>query len=81
MYIGYVGKDEFNINTQVDSFLYRARQHGLQIEVCYHPEGHHNSTSAQQFIPSVISWLDKQLAAYKPKSDTGAVLPGSLHKP
>ncbi len=65
MYIGYCGKDEFNIDSQVESFLYRARQRGLQPEVVFYPEGHHDLKSAYYFFPSILAWIEKQLACYK----------------
>lgn len=65
MYVGYVGKDEFNINTQVESFLHRAKQRGLCVDVTYHPDGHHTGKSATEFYPDMIQWLGKKLARYK----------------
>jgi S-formylglutathione hydrolase FrmB len=64
MYIGYAGKDEFNINSQVESFLHRARERGLQIQVEYDPEAHHDRESAYKFFPSILDWLAAQTAPY-----------------
>ncbi len=65
MYVGYCGQDEFNIDSQVESFLYRARERGLHVDVVYYPEGHHDRKSAYYFFPSMLAWIEKQLARYK----------------
>ncbi len=57
MFIAYGGKDEFNIGAQVESFLYRARERCLQVEVKYDPKGKHSSKVVAQFLPDVIAWL------------------------
>ncbi len=61
MYIGYAGRDEFNIDAQVESFLYRAKQKGLTVDVGYEPLGHHDNATAQKLLPGVIDWLAVQL--------------------
>ncbi len=65
MFIAYVGRDEFNINTQIESFLYVAKQLGIHITTVYDPNGHHSRPSAMSFIPAVLEWLEPQLAQYK----------------
>jgi S-formylglutathione hydrolase FrmB len=64
MYIAYVGKDEFNITAQVDSFLYRARQRGLSICVDFDPIGHHSVAMADKLLPGILQWLGAQMAPY-----------------
>jgi S-formylglutathione hydrolase FrmB len=66
MYVAYGGKDEFNVDAQVESFLYRARERGLTVTVAYDPHGRHNSTTALKFLPGVLEWLRPQLAPYAP---------------
>jgi S-formylglutathione hydrolase FrmB len=66
MYVGYDGKDEFNIDAQVESFLYRACQLGLRIGVGYDPEGHHDMPTALRLAPGVFRWLAPRLAPYTP---------------
>jgi hypothetical protein len=68
MYIGYGGKDQFNIAAQVESFLYRARERGLSVSVCYVPEGKHNLATALKIWPDARAWLSSHLAAYAPIS-------------
>lgn len=65
MYIAYGGQDEFHIDAQVESFLFRARQLGLTIDVEYSPEGHHDRKTARAFTPSLLEWLNQQLAPCK----------------
>jgi pimeloyl-ACP methyl ester carboxylesterase len=64
MYIAYGGKDEFNINTQIDSFLYRARERGLKICVDFDPNGHHTGATANKLFPAILDWLGAQMAPY-----------------
>jgi S-formylglutathione hydrolase FrmB len=66
MYVGFGGRDQFNITAQVESFLYRAKQRGLSVTVAYDPRGKHDYTTAQKFFPSVTEWLTLQLAPYSP---------------
>lgn len=62
MYIGYAGKDEFNIDAQVESYLYCARQRGLTIEVGYDPNGKHGLETGKKLFPQAAEWLGRQLA-------------------
>jgi hypothetical protein len=67
MFIAYVGRDAFNIDAQVDSFLYIARSKGFTISSVYLPEGRHNTESAKKLVPSVLAWLGPRIEPYAPK--------------
>jgi S-formylglutathione hydrolase FrmB len=64
MYIGYCGKDEFNMDAQVESFVFHAKERGLCVDIGYDPHGHHNVRTALGLLPGLIDWLGGQLAAY-----------------
>lgn len=66
MYIAYGGRDQFNIDAQVESFLYVARQRGLEVGVGYEPNGKHDRATARKLIPGLLDWLGRQLAPYGP---------------
>jgi S-formylglutathione hydrolase FrmB len=66
MFVAYGGKDEFNMDAQIESFLYRAREKGLCVSVAYEPNGRHNTATAQSFLPAVVEWLAPRLAPYSP---------------
>jgi hypothetical protein len=66
MYVAYGGRDQFNIDAQVESFLYRARERGLDVGVAYDPRGRHDLRTARGFAPGIIDWLGSRLAAYGP---------------
>jgi len=66
MYIAYGGRDQFNINAQVESFLYRAGQRGLTVAVDYDPKGKHDSRTALRMFPATVAWLAPLLAPYSP---------------
>jgi S-formylglutathione hydrolase FrmB len=66
MYVGYGGQDQFNVDAQVESFLYRARQRGLTVAVGYVPNGKHDLATALKLMPGVLAWLTEQLAPYAP---------------
>jgi pimeloyl-ACP methyl ester carboxylesterase len=66
MYIGYGGRDEFNIDAQVESFLFLARERGLCIAVGYDPKGRHNLATALRLMPDLFEWLSPLLAPYSP---------------
>jgi hypothetical protein len=66
MYIAYGLRDQFNIDAQVESFLYRARELGLTVGVGYDPKGHHNTHTALRLLPGVLEWLKPRLAPFNP---------------
>src|SRR5262249_52767440 len=62
MYIAYGGPDPFNIDAQVESFLYRARERGLCMGVGYDPKGKHDLATALRLLPGIVAWLGAELA-------------------
>jgi S-formylglutathione hydrolase FrmB len=66
MYIAYGGRDEYNIDAQVESFLYLAKYRRIAVAVGYDPDGRHNLLTAHRLWPGIISWLAPQLAPYSP---------------
>src|SRR5207247_539560 len=64
MYVAYGGHDEFNIDAQVESFLYLAKCRGITVGVGYDPHGHHDYATARRLIPGIIEWLGPRLAPY-----------------
>ena len=67
LYVGYGGKDEFNLDAQVESFLYVARQRGIEVGVGYLPKGRHNAATALTLLPAMIDWLRVRLEPYAPR--------------
>jgi S-formylglutathione hydrolase FrmB len=57
LYIGYGGKDEFNIMAQVESFLFRARERKIDIHVDFDPDGRHDAASARRLMPGAMDWF------------------------
>ena len=66
MYLAYGGTDQFNLDAQVESFLFRAREKGLTVDVSYLPRGKHDIRTARKFLPDIIAWLAPKLAPYSP---------------
>jgi S-formylglutathione hydrolase FrmB len=66
MFVGYGGRDEFNLDAQVESFLYRAKQRGLGVSVAYDPQGRHNPSTAKKLFPAMVDWLAPRLVPYSP---------------
>lgn len=66
-YIAYGGKDQFNLDAQVESFLYRARQKGVEVTVDYDPEGTHSEETALKMLPAMLEWLRVRIEPYSPK--------------
>ena len=66
MFVGYGGRDEFNLDAQVESFLYYAKFRGIGVAVAFEPDGHHDYRTAQKFLPAAIRWLAPQIAPYAP---------------
>jgi enterochelin esterase-like enzyme len=64
MFIGYAGRDEFNIDAQVESFLFKTKQNGLTVDVAYKPKGRHDYRTLTKLQPFLFEWLSVRLAAY-----------------
>jgi len=56
LYIAYGGKDQFNIAAQVESFLYRARERGIDVTVDYDPDGRHDLATGLRMFPRAVAW-------------------------
>ena len=64
MYVGYGGKDEFNLDAQAESFLFFIKSRGIKAAVYYDPDGKHSETTAEKMIPSIVEFLDDRLRHY-----------------
>jgi S-formylglutathione hydrolase FrmB len=65
LFIAYGGKDEFNIMAQVESFLYRAKERNIPVDVAYFPNGRHDVASGLQMIPSAMEWVGPRMEKYR----------------
>jgi pimeloyl-ACP methyl ester carboxylesterase len=65
MFIAYVGHDAFNINAQVESFLWIARSKGFTITSLYMPEGRHNMKSGLKLTPALLEWMAPRLEPFR----------------
>jgi S-formylglutathione hydrolase FrmB len=72
MFVAYGCKDEFNIDAQVESFLYLCKYRGLYVGVAYDPNGHHDAATAARFVPPLVDWLAPRLGPYSPGLIGGA---------
>jgi enterochelin esterase-like enzyme len=72
MFIGWGGKDQFNIGAQVESFLYCAHQRGLTVETVYLPNGKHDAETALKIWPRLVKWIAPQIAPYAPNGEPNA---------
>ena len=66
MYVAYGGKDQFNIDAQIESFLFVAHRRGLEVGVGFDPNGKHNRATAKKLLPNIIDWLAPRLAPFAP---------------
>jgi S-formylglutathione hydrolase FrmB len=66
MFIAYGGRDQFNIDAQVESFLFTASHRGLCVAVAYDPRGKHDLPTALKLFPSAVDWLRPQIASFAP---------------
>jgi len=67
MYIAYGGRDQFNLDAQVESFLYRCREKGITVAVGYDPKGKHDVPTALKLLPGMLEWLKPRLEPYSPR--------------
>ena len=65
MFIGVACQDEFNLDAQALSFIYRLREKGLRgdADVLTFKYGHHSERTGKQMLPHVIDWLASVLAS------------------
>ena len=63
MTASFGGRDEFNIDAQVDSFLHRAREMGIPVEVDFDPSGKHDLVSGVRHFAASIQWVAPRLRA------------------
>lgn len=66
MYVGFNGRDQFNIDTQVESFLFRARERGLEVDTDFDARGRHNARTLLGLLPLGLEWLGPRIAPYSP---------------
>jgi S-formylglutathione hydrolase FrmB len=66
MYVGYNGHDEYNIDAQVESFLYLARSRGLTVTVAHDPQGRHLMPDMLPHLDGLFRWLAPRLAPFSP---------------
>lgn len=66
MLVAYGGHDQFNIDAQVESFVYHARRRGLHVTVLRAPHGRHNLRLSERFFPQIVDWLAPQIAPAQP---------------
>lgn len=66
MHVAYGDKDQFNIDAQIESFLFVAHRRGIEVDVDFLPNGKHNRRTAQEFMPGLIAWLAPRLAPFAP---------------
>ncbi len=78
MYVAYGGKDQFNIDAQVESFLFVAHGRGLEVGVGYEPNGKHDRRTAEKLLSGIIAWLAPRLAPFAPDAAAPAplIIPG-----
>lgn len=65
MLVAYGGKDQFNMDAQIESFLVRARERALTVQVLYDPRGRHDVATAMSFLPGTVDWLAARLEPYR----------------
>lgn len=66
MFIAYGGQDEFNIDAQVESFLYLASQRGIEVAWVKDPNGRHSTAEGIKLFPSMVDWLGPRLWPFAP---------------
>lgn len=66
-YVAYGGKDQFNLDAQIESFLYRARQKGIEVASDVLPDGKHDVATALKLLPAMLEWLRVRLEPYSPR--------------
>ncbi len=66
LFVGYAGRDEFNLDAHAEHFLHVAKQRGVGVHAVKIPDGRHNVPTGIRFFPEWNRWLAPRLAAYVP---------------
>lgn len=66
LFIGYGGRDEFNIDAQVESFLYFASKRGIDVHAIKDPKGRHDTATGLRMLPDLSAWLSERVKKYSP---------------
>lgn len=61
IYVAYGCKDEFNVAAQVESFLFFARQRGIDVTVEVDPNGKHNLATGLRLLPGALQWAAQRV--------------------
>lgn len=64
IFITMAGRDNFNLDTQAESFLYLARHRGFHIDTYVNPKGSHDVGTAQKMIGPIFHWLNGKLVQF-----------------
>jgi hypothetical protein len=51
----------------VESFLYRAKERGIEVGVGFDPDGRHNSESGLRLLPGALKWIGPRVEHLKEK--------------
>jgi len=62
MFIGYAGRDEFNLTAQTEHFLNVAHRRGIDPATVYLPDGRHNTATGKQVLPEFSQFVCKAVA-------------------
>lgn len=66
MFAAYGGRDQFNIDAQIESFVAVAERRGLTIKTVKDPRGDHSTSTGLKLFPSFCDWVKPLLKDYPP---------------
>jgi S-formylglutathione hydrolase FrmB len=67
MFIAYGGRDNFNGDSENESFRYYANKRGIEPDVVVDPKGKHNRRTGMGFFDVFAAWIKTQLQPYAPQ--------------
>ena len=83
LFIGYAGKDEFNLDAQAEHFIDVAGKRGIRPTVLKVDDGHHNVKTGIRMFPEMARWLKPLIEPYAPANYcvTAGISSAVLHAP
>lgn len=66
MFAAYGGRDQFNIDAQIESFVAVAQRRGLTVTTVKDPRGDHSTVTGLKLFPSFCAWVTPLLKDYPP---------------
>lgn len=71
LYVGFAGKDEFNMDAQARHFIDYAFARGIEVTSYWIPDGDHSTETGVKLLPTIAAFLLKHVGPFAPPPPCG----------